>query len=127
MVLHVGQDISNEDGEKPTRYNFDKAPRDAINKLYEDFLQYNEINPEDVTVERVNSLLEVKKVFNNFVLFKNLFFFAYSSVFAMRGSPTYIINVLIVTLLPGNYGLGLNKYLKYLKSVSHSVQSSAFE
>ena len=61
MVLHVGQDIANEDGEKPIRYNFDKAPRDAINKLYEDFLQYNEINPEDVTVERINSLLEVKK------------------------------------------------------------------
>ena len=36
------------------------------------------------------------------------FFFAYSSVFAMRGSPTYIINVLIVTLLPGNDGLGLH-------------------
>ena len=34
------------------------------------------------------------------------FFFSYPT-FAMRGSPTYIINVLIVTLLPGSDGLGL--------------------
>ena len=36
------------------------------------------------------------------------FFFAYSSIFAMRGSPTYIINVLIFTLLPGSDGLSLH-------------------
>ena len=39
--------------------------------------------------------------------FHSIFFFAYSSIFAMQGLPTYVINVLIVTLLPGSVGLGL--------------------
>ena len=31
-------------------------------------------------------------------------FFSYSSIFAMPGLPTYIMNVLLVTLLPGSVG-----------------------
>ena len=38
----------------------------------------------------------------------NKTFFSYSSIFAMRGLPTYIMNVLLVTLLPGSVGLGLH-------------------
>ena len=34
-------------------------------------------------------------------------FFCLLLHYAMQGSPTYIINVLLVTLLPGSVGLGL--------------------
>ena len=56
----------------------------------------------------IQSLYAHLKVPNNLYKLLLLFFFSYSSIFAMRGSPTYVINVLIVTLLPGSVGLGLH-------------------
>ena len=47
-------------------------------------------------------------VWTQFIKVGFFLFFAYSSIFAMRRSPTYIIDVLLVTLLPGSVGLGLH-------------------
>jgi hypothetical protein len=48
-----------EDEEKPVRYNYDSAPRSEINQVFERFLRYNGINPDDVTLEKAEELLEV--------------------------------------------------------------------
>ena len=53
-------------------------------------------------------------------------FFSYS-IFTMRGLPTYIMNVLIVTLLPGSIGLGLHlPGSPELKTSKKLVQSMAY-
>ena len=62
-----------------------------------------------------NDKLDKIKYYPNWLNFKRwqlllllLFFFSYSSIYTMRGLPTYNIIVLIVTLLPGSDGLGLH-------------------
>ena len=56
-------------------------------------------------------------------------FFSYSSIFAMRGSPTYIVNALLVTLLPGSVGLGLLMWSHVMKRhlTDHLLWSILFQ
>ena len=56
--------------------------------------------------KEAKQLLEWLLTCPNYFFF--FFFVAYSSNFSMWGSPTYIINAVIVTLLPGSVGLGLH-------------------
>ena len=54
-------------------------------------------------------------------------FFAYFH-FTMRGSPTYIINILFVTLLPGSVGLGLHlPVLNLILVAGHIKPAVVFE
>lgn len=61
LVFHQQLDMEYEEDRLPKTYQIDSVTNEAINRIHEEFLLYNDIDPADVTMEAAEKLLEDKK------------------------------------------------------------------
>ena len=63
LVFHQELDRHYEGNRLPTgRYEIDNATDEAINKIHEEFLEYNGIDPEEVTLEAGEKLVSNRPI-----------------------------------------------------------------